>query len=313
MASKSNIEWTGGTWNPTYGCDKVSAGCKNCYAMRDVYRIGCAHPDKYGGLVEMRTSGPEWTGKLKMAPDKVDLPLRWKDPRKIFVNSLSDLFHNKIPFDFIDDCFVTMLLAERHTFQVLTKRPENMSEYFEHARERITEKLIDKIDKTGWAKFSSSKDGKRSRKWVEEWVAEGAWPLPNVWLGVSVEDQDSAYRRIPFLHTIPAAVKWLSMEPLLAETRLNIGMDDATTRDLIDWVVVGGESGPKARPLKSEWVDIIHEDCERIGIPFHFKQWGRFDNNPDQKDPTAKNNGGKAKGGRTYQGKLWDEEPAKAA
>ena len=284
MASKSNIEWTGATWNPTYGCDKVSAGCKNCYAMRDVYRIGCAHPDKFGGLVEMRKNGPEWTGELRLARDKVGLPLSWRDPRKIFVNSLSDLFHEKIPFDFIDDCFITMLKAERHTFQVLTKRPERMSEYFNEARARISSKM--------------SKD-----------IPDEAWPLANVWLGVSVEDQDSAYRRIPFLHMIPAAVRWLSMEPLLGLTKFAIGMDKEAVQKSIDWIVVGGESGPKARPMDSAWVDQIYADCQEYEVPFHFKQWGKFSNNPDPKDPTAKENGGKAKGGRTFQDKLWNEEP----
>ena len=255
MADKTRIEWTDATWNPVTGCTKVSAGCKHCYAERDWARLS-ANP-------QTRYYGREFTD-VQCHPDVLDLPLRWTKPRRIFVNSMSDLFHPTIPIQFLDDVMMTMELAKHHTFQVLTKRPTEM---------------LDALQRIGT-------------------------PVPqNVWLGVSVEDQATADERIPLLLQAPATVRWISAEPLLGPidlTRLPevtcasecCGMQrlDALTGqsicDLseqafdknahIDWVVAGGESGPKARPMHPDWVRGLRDQCAAAGVPFLFKQWSEF-------------------------------------
>jgi len=238
MAVKSSIEWTESTWNPSTGCDAISPGCENCYAERMSLRLKAMGQSKYRNGFKLTTH-----------PNTLDLPLRWKKPQRIFVNSMSDLFHDQVPIDYIQRVFSTMRRAHWHQFQVLTKRSGRLLA------------VNEKID----------------------------WP-PNVWMGVSVES--AAYKtRIDHLRKTDAAVKFLSLEPLI---------DDLGTLDLdnMDWVIVGGESGPGARPMEKKWVDAIRRQCTADRVPFFFKQWGGV-----QKKRT----------GRELNGRTYNEMPALAA
>lgn len=235
MGDNTGIEWTDATWNPVTGCAKVSQGCKHCYAERDWGRL--QHLPAYAGraFTDVRTHA-----------DRLDQPLRWKKPRRIFVNSMSDLFHPDIHEDFIGMCFRTMARAPQHTFQVLTKRAERMQSLLTHPK---------------------------MRGYVESVTPQ--WPLPNVWLGVSVEDQAAADERIPLLLDTPAAVRWISAEPLLASINLaEHGLHGGPGQ--LDWVVVGGESGPKAWPMHPAWARSLRDQCAAAGVPFLFKQWGEW-------------------------------------
>lgn len=217
MADKSQIEWTDATWNPITGCTKVSPGCAYCYAERVTLRF--------------KRGGPFLPGKatIQLHHDRLSMPTRWKRPRKIFVNSMSDIFHEEVPESFIHAIFAVMADCPQHTFQLLTKRHERMAE------------LAPNLD---WA--------------------------PNIWMGVSVENQHWADERIPYLKEVPAAVRFLSVEPLLRE----VSLYDHLRTGGIDWVIVGGESGPGHRPMEPKWVVDIFVDCQTVGIPFFFKQWG---------------------------------------
>lgn len=224
MASNSHIEWTQMTWNPVRGCTRVSEGCRHCYAERLATRFA-GLGQAYEGLSVMTTSGPRWTNKIRLVPEVLDQPLRWRQARLIFVNSMSDLFHPDVPLEFIQRVFSVMRQCPRHTFQILTKRSERMREL----------------------------------------APQLSWP-ENVWMGVSVED-DSVLHRIVDLQSVPAAVRFLSVEPLIGPIE-NLPLED------IHWVIVGGESGPDARPIQHEWVESIYRQCRRNGVPFFFKQWG---------------------------------------
>lgn len=230
----SKIEWTDSSWNPITGCTKISPGCKNCYAERMAKRLkAMGQPNYENGF------------KLTLHPHMLSRPLEWKKPSLIFVNSMSDLFHNDVPFEFIIQVFDTMTEANWHQFQILTKRSERLME------------LSSKIN----------------------------WP-DNVWMGVSVENQYYTYR-IDHLRRSGANIKFLSIEPLIGPVRdMNL--------EKIDWVIVGGESGPRSRPIEKDWVIDIKEQCQTAGVPFFFKQWG------------GKN---KKKTGRLLQGRTWDELP----
>ena len=234
MARRSKIEWTEMTWNPVTGCTKVSPGCKHCYAQRMAKRLqAMGSPNYRDGF------------KLTLQPHSLEAPLRWKTPRVVFVNSMSDLFHNNVPLDYIQRVFDVMRRADWHTFQVLTKRADRLRE------------LDGEID----------------------------WP-PNVWMGVSVEN--TAYRhRIDDLRRKGALTKFLSLEPLLGP------LPRLALRG-IDWVIVGGESGPGARPVKAAWVANIRDQCEAKGVAFFFKQWGGVQ---------------KSKTGRDLDGRTWDDMP----
>jgi protein gp37 len=238
MAQTSTIEWTDATWNPVTGCSKISPGCKNCYADRMAFRLQSMSQPRYvNGF------------KLTLQPDLIRQPLEWKKPKMIFVNSMSDLFHEDVPLKFIKIVFGVMSKAYWHKFQILTKRSERLLE--------ICEQLT--------------------------------WP-DNVWMGVSVENQDYVYR-IKHLKSIPAAVRFLSIEPLIGPiTRLPLGR--------IDWVIVGGESGPRARPMNPEWVRKIRDICLNKNVPFFFKQWG---------------GGHKSHYGRNLDGRTWEEMPVARA
>jgi protein gp37 len=214
MATRSHIEWTEMTWNPVTGCSKVSAGCKNCYAEKLAKRLKAMGVERYKNGF-----------KVTLQPDLLDVPLHWREPRTVFVNSMSDLFHEKVPLEYIQKVFDTMVRCPQHTFQILTKR---------------------------------------SRR-LRELAPELPWPR-NVWMGVSVEDE-RVIHRITDLKTVPAAVRFLSCEPLIGP------LYELPLRG-IHWVIVGGESGPGARPMKREWVVSIHRQCKATEVPFFFKQWG---------------------------------------
>lgn len=260
MGDKTGIEWTDATWNPTTGCDKVSPGCDNCYAMTLAKRLKAMGSPRYQVDGDPETSGPGFG--VTVHPTALDQALRWTRPRRIFVNSMSDLFHARVPDEYIARVFAVMALAPQHTFQVLTKRHGRMrsllsSAYFLHAVSKV------------WAEPPT--DWTLPRDW-----SVPVWPLPNVWLGVSAEDQKRAELRIPALYDTPAAVRFVSAEPLL-------GLIDTTTSGLlardefdrgIDWVIVGGESGPGARPMHPWWAESLHRQCVAAGVPFLFKQWG---------------------------------------
>jgi protein gp37 len=243
MATGTNIEWTEMTWNPTVGCTKISPGCKNCYAEKMAER-----------LMAMSTPGYENGFELTLLPNRLEDPLKRKKPTVYFVNSMSDLFHEDVPFAYIDSVFDVINRAHWHTFQILTKRADRFAQYFE--------------TRTAPA---------------------------NAWLGVSVEDQKYGIPRIDLLRTVNATVRFLSVEPLLE------GLGDLNLAD-IHWVIVGGESGPKARPMKQEWVESIQLQCEEQGAAFFFKQWGGW--GADGKRRAKKSNG------RLINGRTYDEMPA---
>lgn len=234
MATKSSIEWTEATWNPVTGCDKISAGCKNCYAATMAKRLHAMGNKRYDNGF-----------KLTLHPDLIEVPLKWKTPRRIFVNSMSDLFHKDVPLDYIQEVFHTMEKAHWHTFQILTKR---------------SDRLLELSSKLPWPK--------------------------NVWQGVSVENDQFTFR-IDHLRQVPAQVRFLSIEPL-------IGPIDHLNLTDIHWVIAGGESGHRARPMEGDWVRSIRDQCLKDNVAFFFKQWGGV-----QKHRT----------GRELDGRTWDEYP----
>lgn len=257
--SKSKIEWTDETWNPVTGCAKVSQGCKHCYAERTWDRLSANPKTVYFGR--------EFTD-VRCHAERLDQPLRWTKPRRIFVNSMSDLFHEDVPALFIADVFAVMAAAKHHTFQVLTKRPDALL-YLLSEERTLNFKMA-----------------------VEEALALYTdepliWPIPNVWIGVSVEDQSTADERIPLLLQTPAAVRWISVEPLLGPINLEKscalyrwidpdGVECSAMPRHIGWVVVGGESGAKARPMHPDWIRRLRDRCAAAGVPFLFKQWGEW-------------------------------------
>jgi protein gp37 len=296
MSDKTRIEWTDATWNPVTGCTKVSDGCKHCYAERDWARLS-ANPDT-------RYYGRPFTD-VQCHGDVLDLPLRWKKPRRVFVNSMSDLFHDAVPWRFIADVFGVMASCPRHTFQVLTKRPERMNRLLSLLPGFLSEAVAECM-----ALYTD---------------APLVWPLPNVWLGVSVEDQATADQRIPLLLNTPAALRWVSAEPLLGPVDLRPYLDwsfahaDMSRPDL-DWVVAGGESGPKARPMHPDWLRTIRDHCFLFVTPFLFKQWGEwgpYDRSATDGATLATTNSldtpmqrfGKKAAGRHLYGQLHDEYP----
>lgn len=247
MSRTTSIEWTETTWNPVRGCSRVSPGCQHCYAERMAHRFsGPGMP--YEGLTRSSDTGPRWTGRLELVPELVSEPLRWSAPRLVFVNSMSDLFHEAVPDAFIEEVFSVMKAATRHTFQVLTKRADRL------------------------------RDLARRLPWPD-----------HVWMGVSVES--AAYSaRIDRLRETEAAVKFLSIEPLL-------GPMSALDLSGMDWMIVGGESGPGARPMHANWVRDLRDQCHAASVPFFFKQWG----GTRKKDR-----------GRLLDGRIYDEMPARA-
>lgn len=243
MSAQSRIEWTEVTWNPTTGCDRVSPGCDHCYALTMAARLKAMGQPRYQTDGDPRTSGPGFG--VTLHPDSLDQPRRWRKPRVIFVNSMSDLFHARVPLSFVRDVLATITDTPRHTYQVLTKRARRLA------------RVADQLD----------------------------WP-PNLWMGVSVENAD-VLDRVADLRRVPAAVRFLSCEPLL-------GPLDGINLDGIHWVIAGGESGPEHRPIDPRWVRHLRDACVNIETPFFFKQWGG-------RTPKA--------GGRVLDGRTWDEYP----
>lgn len=217
----SKIEWTDQTWNPTTGCTKISPGCKNCYMYREYPRLTAM------GIKGYENGNPN---EVRLLPERLTAPLRWRKPRMVFVNSMSDLFHDEIPFEYVHQIFQVMAQARQHIFQVLTKRPERAAEFVEHHMSLVP---------------------------------------GNVWLGTSVESQDYAHR-IEYLSDIPAAVLFVSAEPLLGELHL----EDYLAGGMLDWVICGGESGPKARPMELDWARTLRDECKAFEVPFFLKQLG---------------------------------------
>ncbi|MDB5552160.1 MAG: hypothetical protein JWL86_2144 [Rhizobium sp.] len=301
MADNTSIEWTDATVNAVNGCSVISPGCTNCYAMRAGGRNLPRHPST--GLTVPTKAGHVWSGEVRLDEARLLLPLRWKRPRRIFWNAHGDLFHPKVPDEWIDRVFAVCALTPQHTHQILTKRSARMREYLSDPKlpKRLALVLFD-MNRTGLAKFSAmfAALGDRARDDDAEFVP---MPLPNVHFGVSVEDQARADERIPDLIATPAAVRFLSCEPLLGliDPRLGAGfcracgqmtkgtidgncMDPASAcfageagvDSLINWVIVGGESGNGARPMHPDWARSLRDQCEAAGVPFHFKQWGAW-------------------------------------
>lgn len=257
MAQASSIEWTESTWNPIVGCTKVSSGCANCYAERMAKRLSAIaeaakargdNPGRAGNYRKVINAKGRWNGKVYLDDAAVEEPLRWRLPRIIFVNSMSDLFHEDVPLDFIKRVFSVMNRCPQHTFQVLTKRPHLTAEF----------------------------------------ASELEW-TPNIWMGTSVEDK-TVTARVHELRRVPANVRFLSVEPLL-------GPIPQLPVKGIQWVIVGGESGPGARPIETKWVEQIRDRCVRYSVPFFFKQWGGVN---------------KKTAGREIDGRTWDEMPEAA-
>jgi protein gp37 len=246
--AETSIEWTDATWNPVAGCTVLTAGCTNCYAMRMAARLEMMGVEKYEGLTRKSGGRAVWTGKIRLDRKSLDAPKAWAKPRKVFVNSMSDLFHPKVPKTFILRVWEVMKDTPRHTYQILTKRPEIMAEVLSDPCFAV---------------------------------------LPNVWLGTSIEDA-RVLERLDALRAVPAKIRFVSLEPLIGSV---------ATANLagIHWAIVGGESGPRSREMKPEWVDEIEALCRRSGTAFFFKQWG------------GKN---KKAAGRMLNGRTYDAMPA---
>jgi protein gp37 len=244
--AESSIEWTDATWNPVAGCTILTAGCTNCYAMRMAARLDAMGTSKYRGLTRKSGRRRVWTGAVTLDHEALNAPHGWRKPRRVFVNSMSDLFQDAVPDEFILRVWETMEATPHHTYQILTKRPDRMAE-----------------------------------------LSNGLPLLKNVWLGTSVENSE-VVDRVDTLRATHAAIRFVSFEPLIG----SVAEVDLTD---VDWAIVGGESGPRARAISEDWIDEIYERCEDAGTAFFFKQWG------------GRN---KKAAGRTYRGRLWDDFPA---
>lgn len=285
---KTKIEWTESTWNPVVGCSKVSAGCQNCYAERMVQRFPAmtgarkfgASPDS-GDLDE----GIGWDNRAHFLPHKLDTPLHWRKPRKVFVCSMGDLFHESVTDEQIAAIFGVMTACPHHTFQILTKRPKRMVEWFNwidgfgKAWLLCGVKMLDHIEPP------NDDFGPQTKT---------PWPLPNVWIGVSVEDQETADERIPLLLQVPAAKSFLSIEPMIGPVTLNLATKcdkmcsehqeawcpgthgKCVCQQDIDWAICGAETGPGARPMHPSWPRMIRDQCKNANVPYFFKSWGEW-------------------------------------
>ena len=268
MADGTKIEWSDATWQVITGCSVVSPGCTNCYAMR---LAGTRLKNHYTrkGLTQESKAGPVWTGEVRFNEPLLGQPFRWRRPRLIFVVAHGDLFHENVPDEWIDRVFAVMALCPQHVFQVLTKRPERMRAYFSGIDER---KFRGTEWTTAWHRYEQvQKELRQIAVQQKQWNLLGkvkALPLPNVWLGVSAEDQERADERIPVLLDTPAALRWVSTEPLLGDLNLWPWLGR------LDWVVAGGESGPGARPMHPDWARSLRDQCAAAGVAFHFKPHG---------------------------------------
>lgn len=288
MADKTSIEWTDATWNPITGCSVVSPGCTNCYAMRLAGTRLRNQPSRAGLTIDSK-AGPVWSGEVRFNERAVLQPLSWKQPRMIFVCAHGDLFHESVPDAWIDQVFAVMALAPQHTFQVLTKRSDRMRSYLADLRvvRRIYELVSDKVIEERYRVVliaPGMEDPGLAKNFPR--IHLETWPLPNVWLGVSVEDQRRADKRIPDLLATPAAIRWISVEPLLGpidfyRTSATMPSTDHPWKNGpilqgIHWIVAGGESGPSARPMHPAWARALRDQCAAADVPFLLKQWGEF-------------------------------------
>lgn len=252
MGDKSGIEWTDATWNPSTGCDRISPGCDNCYALTLAKRLKAMHSPRYQADGDPRTSGPGF--KLTVHPDALDQPLQWTKPRRIFVNSMSDLFHKDVPDQFIVEVFAVMAIAQQHTFQVLTKRPQRMSRML--SSPRFMDQVIEAAQRRHCTTLSWKYSGASDRP-CQYWLA-------NVWLGTSIESDRFAWRAV-HLRSTPAAVRFISAEPLLGPTP-SLDLTD------IDWLIVGAESGSGARVMSEAWAMELADKCAAAGTALFVKQ-----------------------------------------
>lgn len=286
MGDRSGIQWCDATWNPTRGCSRVSEGCRNCYAERQAVRLS-GPGMQYEGLVRSTSDGPKWTGKVVLVERMLRVPLQWRRPRRIFVNSMSDLFHEKLSDASIDEVFAVMALAKQHTFMILTKRPERMRDYFLSSVDREGRYVDQRVGLKAFGRvldeYPKLQRAAGGLVMTTDPGTEGSikgWPLPNVWLGVSVESPGTADWRVPLLLETPAAVRFLSCEPLLGPLELYRWMSGYQGGDArepgrgLDWIIAGGESGPGSRPMDTKWVRTLREQCEQTRTPFFFKQYG---------------------------------------
>lgn len=262
MAATS-IAWTEQTWNPLAGCKEVSPGCEHCYAAKMAHRLAAMGQRKYMGTTKKLANGNVvWTGKINLNPGALTIPLKRKKPTMYFVNSMSDLFHEEVPDHFIDKVFAVMALCPQHTFQVLTKRAERMRDYLSDTHQTPSRQ-------TRWEQAAYIIAKSPCAAGI---VSDAAFPLPNVWLGVSVEDQQRADERIPLLTSTPAAVRFLSCEPLLGPLDNLVMVSGGFAERPIDWVIIGCESGPERRPMKHGWAEYIVHQCKQAVVPVFMKQ-----------------------------------------
>lgn len=252
--SETQIEWTDATWNPVAGCSLSSAGCQNCYAMLMARRLEAMGVPKYKGLTQKSGKKVTWNGVVKEDTPSLLIPIKWKKPRKVFVNSMSDLFHEEVSDDFILSVWEVMRKTPQHNYQILTKHPERMRQIMSDTIKTV---------------------------------------LPNVWLGTSIENSE-VIARISELRKTPAAIRFISFEPLID----SVG---SVNLENIHWAIVGGESGNRARPIKEEWIDEIHAQCNSHKTAFFFKQWGSWGKDNQKRSKKAN--------GREYRGRIWDEMP----
>lgn len=309
MADKTGIRWTSATWNPVVGCTIESPACTNCYAMEQAHRIlrmsaAVGRASHYEGTTELAKGKPVWTGLLADAPEHIVLqPIRWSKPRMVFVNSMSDLFHPDMPRASIDTVFAVMRLSGRHVFQILTKRPAVMLAWMSDPETpaRVSARARE---------IAAAVDPKG--RIPKETVEDGTWPPRNVWLGCTVEDQKRADQRVAILLSTPAVVRFVSIEPMLSmvdlrhvaavaedgrtiwfdaldPSRAGLVSDGVRSEDgdlrprtvagvlpALDWIIVGGESGDRARPMHPDWPRRLRDDCEATGRAYFFKQWGAW-------------------------------------
>lgn len=299
MADGTLIEWTDATWNPVTGCSVVSPGCTNCYAMKLAGTRLKHHPTRAGLTIDTK-AGPVWNGATRFNEAELVKPMHWKRPRKIFVCAHGDLFADSVPDEWIDRVFAVMALSPHHTFQVLTKRAGRMRAYINGTQSKIPfldRMPLERIHLEAAAHMEgdgSFMDELKDRGNVYSLYLDAPWPLPNVWLGVSAEDQTRADERIPDLLATPAAVRFVSAEPLLGPIDFTmiptggrigdsiicdnalIGPADCQVGERLDWIIVGGESGKDARAMHPVWARSIRDQCATAGVPFFFKQWGSW-------------------------------------
>ena len=306
----TSIEWTDKVWNPLVGCDRVSPGCDHCYAIGVVHRQ--MSPQHVGLTVKPEGAPTDWTGEVRQVPHKLAEPLRWRKPAMVFINSLSDVFHAKVPDEYVARIFATMALTPQHTYQLLTKRPQRMAQLLadDEFYDQVLWHLLDVDPAYG----------------TEDDRGPMPWPLPNVWLGTSIETDRYAFRA-DHLRVTPAAVRFVSAEPL-------VGPLPSLDLDGIDWLIAGGESGPGARPMHPTWVRGLRDRCEATATAFLFKQWGAWGpaggwRGPDDHvlidghvvpagerlgmdhmlQPAAMHRWGKKTAGRTLDGRTHDDYP----